>query len=247
MAKFDSFYAANPTSATFVVEVDGRPLGQFREASGLSVTVEVEEVVEGGQNFHTHKLPGRFTFTNVTLRRGLTEDNGLIAWIDEVTAGGFEKKGKKLKRNTVAIVLMSADGKRLRTWTLQEAFPASWKGPDFSLANDDFLVEEVEIAHHGFTVSNGKAPAAKKPSKKPAKKKPAKKRKSSAKVIIKPKPAKKRKPTKSVRNRPKSAAQKLLDQAASRARLMAKQAARKQEGKAKSAARKAVKDELKGD
>ena len=166
MAKFDSFYAANPTSATFVVEVDGRPLGQFREASGLSVTVEVEEVVEGGQNFHTHKLPGRFTFTNVTLRRGLTEDNGLIAWIDEVTAGGFEKKGKKLKRNTVAIILMSADGKRLRTWTLQEAFPVSWKGPDFSLASDDFLVEEVEIAHHGFTVANGKAPTGKKPSKK---------------------------------------------------------------------------------
>jgi len=194
MAKFDSFYAANPTSATFVVEVDGRPLGQFREASGLSVTVEVEEVVEGGQNFHTHKLPGRFTFTNVTLRRGLTEDNGLIAWIDEVTAGGFEKKGKKLKRNTVAIILMSADGKRLRTWTLQEAFPVSWKGPDFSLANDDFLVEEVEIAHHGFTVANGKAPTGKKPTKKG--KKPKRPQTTKNKSTKPKKPAKKKAPAK---------------------------------------------------
>ncbi len=193
MGKFDSFYAANPTTATFVVEVDGRQLGQFREASGLSVTVEVEEVIEGGQNFHTHKLPGRFTFTNVTLRRGLTEDNGLIAWIDEVTAGGFEKKGKKLKRSTVAIILMSSDGKRLRTWTLQEAFPVSWKGPDFSLASDDFLVEEVEIAHHGFTVANGKAPAAKKASKKP-KKKP--KKKAPAKKSAKPTKPKKKTPAK---------------------------------------------------
>lgn len=179
MAKFDSFYATNPTTATFVVEVDGRPLGQFREASGLSVTVEVEEVIEGGQNFHTHKLPGRFTFTNVTLRRGLTEDNGLIAWIDEVTAGGFEKKGKKLKRNTVAITLTTAAGKRLRTWTLQEAFPASWKGPDFSLANDDFLVEEVEIAHHGFTVTDHKVAAPAKKAKKPKKKAKAPTKKSS--------------------------------------------------------------------
>ena len=194
MAKFDSFYAANPTSATFVVEVDGRQLGQFREASGLSVTVEVEEVVEGGQNFHTHKLPGRFTFTNVTLRRGLTEDNGLIAWIDEVTAGGFEKKGKKLKRNTVAIILMSADGKRLRTWTLQEAFPVSWKGPDFSLANDDFLVEEVEIAHHGFTVANGKAPTGKKPTKKG--KKPKRPQTTKNKSTKPKKPAKKKAPAK---------------------------------------------------
>jgi phage tail-like protein len=188
VAKFDSYYAAGPTSATFIVEVDGRPLGQFREASGLSVTVEVEEVIEGGQNFHTHKLPGRFTFSNVTLRRGITEDNGLIAWIDEVTAGGFEKKGKKLKRSTVAIILTSSDGKRLRTWTLQEAFPVSWKGPDFSLASDDFPVEEVEIAHHGFTVTAGKTPAAKK---KAAKKKPAKKKAPAKKAPAKKAPAKK--------------------------------------------------------
>lgn len=194
MAKFDSYYASNPTTATFMVEVDGRPLGQFREASGLSVTIEVEEVIEGGQNFHIHKLPGRFKFSNVTLRRGVTEDNGLVAWIDEVTAGGFEKKGKKLKRNTVAITLVSAAGKRLRTWTLQEAFPASWKGPDFNLASDDFLVEEVEIAHHGFTVTDHKVPPAKK-SKKPAKKKPAKK-KSAKKAPAKKKPAKKAAPAK---------------------------------------------------
>jgi len=237
MAKFDSFYATNPTTATFVVEVDGRPLGQFREASGLSVTVEVEEVIEGGQNFHTHKLPGRFTFTNVTLRRGLTEDNGLIAWIDEVTAGGFEKKGKKLKRNTVAITLTTAAGKRLRTWTLQEAFPASWKGPDFSLANDDFLVEEVEIAHHGFTVTDHKVAAPAKKAKKPKKKVAAKKRKASKKVIIKPKPAKKRKASKKVIIKPKSAAEQLKDRAVSRARLMAKQAAAKQKAQATAAAR----------
>ena len=177
MAKFDSYYASNPTTATFMVEVDGRPLGQFREASGLSVTIEVEEVIEGGQNFHIHKLPGRFKFSNV-------------AWIDEVTAGGFEKKGKKLKRNTVAITLVSAAGKRLRTWTLQEAFPASWKGPDFNLASDDFLVEEVEIAHHGFTVTDHKVPPAKK-SKKPAQKKPAKKAAPAKKAPAKKAPAKK--------------------------------------------------------
>lgn len=190
MAKFDSYYNEGPTSASFIVEVDGRQLGQFREVSGLSVSVEFQEVTEGGQNFFVHKLPGRFTFPNVTLRRGLTEDNGLIAWIDECTAGGFEKKGKKLKRTTVAIVLLSSNGKRLRTWTLQEAFPVSWKGPDFSIQNDDFLVEEVEIAHHGFTISAGAGSKGKKPSGKGGKpkKKPARKNTSSKA----PKPKKKK-------------------------------------------------------
>lgn len=189
MAKYDSYYSEGPTSATFLVEVDGRQLGQFREVSGLSVSVEVEEVVEGGQNFFTHKLPGRFTFPNVTLRRGLTEDNGLIAWIDECTAGGFEKKGKKLKRTTVAIVLLSSNGKRLRTWTLQEAFPVSWKGPDFSIQSDDFLVEEIEIAHHGFTIAAGAGSKSKKPSGKSGK--PKKKKASQNKSSKAPKPKKK--------------------------------------------------------
>lgn len=225
MAKFDSYRDFNPTAATFLVEVDGKQLGQFQEASGLSVTVEVEEVVEGGQNFHTHKLPGRFTFDNVRLTRGVTEDNGFLIWIDSTTAGAFEKNGNKMKRTTVAITLVSAAGTRLRTWTLQEAFPVSWSGPDFSLSNDDYPVEELEIAHHGFTVTDHKAKAPAKKAKKPAPKKPA---------------AKKRKPYKKVRVKPKSAAEKLLDQAKARARLMAKQAARKQEGQAKTAARQAV-------
>jgi phage tail-like protein len=176
MAKFDAYRDFSPTSATFMVEVDGRPLGQFSEASGLSVTVEVEEVVEGGQNFHTHKLPGRFTFDNVRLKRGITEDNGFLVWIDGSSAGAFEKNGNKLKRTTVAITLVSADGQRLRTWTLQEAFPVSWSGPDFSISNDDFPIEELEIAHHGFTVTDHKAKPAKKAKKSSPKKKPAPKK-----------------------------------------------------------------------
>jgi phage tail-like protein len=226
MAKFDSYRDHNPTAATFLVEVDGQQLGQFQQASGLSVTVEVEEVVEGGQNFHTHKLPGRFTFDNVRLTRGVTEDNGFLAWIDTATAGAFEKNGNKMKRTTVAITLVSASGTRLRTWTLQEAFPVSWSGPDFALSDDSFPTEELELAHHGFTVTDHKAKAPAKKAKKPAAKKPA---------------AKKRKPYKKVRIKPKSAAEKLLDQAKSRARLMAKQAARKQQGLAKTAARQAAK------
>lgn len=232
MAKFDSYRDFNPTGATFLVEVDGRPLGQFSAASGLSVNVEVEEIVEGGQNFHTHKLPGRFTFDNVRLTRGMTEDDGFLKWIDTTTAGVFEKNGNKMKRTTVAITLVSASGTRLRTWNLQEAFPVSWTGPDFSLSNDEFPVEELEIAHHGFTVTDHKAKAPAKKAKKPAAKKPK---------------AKKRKPYKKVRIKPKSTAEKLLDMAASRARLMAKQAARKQEGLAKTAARRAINEKLKGD
>ena len=176
MSKFDRFDAFSTSSATFNVVVDGKTLGSFMEASGLEVEVEVFEVEEGGQNFFIHKLPGRFKFPNLNLKRGLTADNGLIAWIDESSAGAFEKNGMKLKRTTVALVLTSAKGDPLRTWTFYDAFPVRWNGPSFTSGSDDYLVEELEIAHHGFSVKdeNPQVNAAKAAAKKAAKKAAAK-------------------------------------------------------------------------
>ncbi len=181
MAKFDSYDEFSATSATFNVVVDGQTLGRFLEASGLEVEVDVFEVTEGGQNFYKHKFPGRFTFPNLTLKRGMTADNGFVAWIDKSSAGAFEAAGMKLKRTTVALVLTSAKGDPLRTWTFYDAFPVRWSGPSFSADSDDYLVEELEIAHHGFSIKDENpaakkaAAGAKKAAKKAAAKAPAKK------------------------------------------------------------------------
>jgi phage tail-like protein len=161
MSKFDRYDDFSATSATFDVVVDGQTLGRFLEASGLEVEVEVFEVTEGGQNFFKHKFPGRFSFPNLTLKRGVTADNGLVAWLDKSSAGAFEAAGNKLKRTTVALVLTTATGDALRTWTFYDAFPVKWSGPSFTANSDDFLVEELEIAHHGFSIKDD-SPAVKK-------------------------------------------------------------------------------------
>ena len=166
---FNSYYNEGPTSATFIVEVESRILGEFREVKGLGGKVEVFEVIEGGENNFVHKLPGRFTFDDVTLRRGVTFDNGLYDWFNEASGSRFEqgsKNGKStLIRQDVTITLMSADRKRLRTWTLNDAIPVSWSGPDLTIETDDFLIEEITLAHHGLVVKNLGQPAP--PSAKP--------------------------------------------------------------------------------
>jgi len=183
ISPFNSFYNEGPTSATFIVEVDGKILGSFREVKGLGGKVEIFEVTEGGENGFVHKLPGRFTFDDVTLRRGMTFDNGLYNWFNEASGSRFElgsKRGKAtLARQNVAITLMSAKGKRLRTWILTDAIPVSWKGPDLSIETDEFLVEEITLAHHGLVSSNMGVPAgsSKKPSIKAKKKVAAPKKK----------------------------------------------------------------------
>ena len=151
----DQFDRESPFSATFRVEIDGTPAGHFRQVSGLEVTIAVEEIPEGGQNQFVHKVPGRMSWPNIVLSRGVTQNDVLIEWLMQVSGDGFAGNRNRLERSTAAIVMTNLKGDEdLRAWEFEGAFPVRWKGPQFASEASDFLVEELEFAHHGFRVNN---------------------------------------------------------------------------------------------
>lgn len=137
----------------FLFEVDGIEIGQFREVNGLSVDVAVETVEEGGENQFVHKLPGRLSWPNITLKRGVIKSDSLFKWLSQTAGEGYAGNGNKLERRTVAITLVSVDGTRVREWSLADAFAVKWSGPSFAVTASDNATEELEIAHHGFQSS----------------------------------------------------------------------------------------------
>ena len=150
----DGFYGQRTHSASFLVEVDGLEIGWFNEVSGLQVDVEVEDIQEGGENGYTHKLPGRMSWPNIVLKRGVTQNDTLLAWLNKSSGEGFASAGNKLTRSSAAITLIAADGTRLRAWNFDGAFPVKWTGPKFAVESPSAAVEELEIAHHGFRAKN---------------------------------------------------------------------------------------------
>ena len=146
----DEFYVESAHGATFLVEIDDVEIGRFMEVRGLQVDVEVEEVQEGGENNFVHKLPGRMTWPNIVLKRGITQTDSLLTWLNGSSGEGFATAGNKLTRKSGAITLLAADGTRLRAWNIDGAFPIKWTGPTFAVTSTDAAVEELEIAHHGF-------------------------------------------------------------------------------------------------
>lgn len=154
MATNDSFDGQRVTAATFLVEVDGVEIGHFMEVSGLELTVGVEEVQEGGENSFVHKLPGRMTWPNLVLKRGITQNDALIKWANKSSGEQFAANGNKLTRSTAAITLIGPSGQRLRAWNFDGAFPVKWTGPSFAVESNDMAVEQLEIAHHGFRASD---------------------------------------------------------------------------------------------
>lgn len=143
-------FARSSFTGKFLVEVDGLTIGTFTEVEGLEVEVEVEPVEEGGQNHYVHKLPGRMSWPNLVLRRGVTRSDNLFEWLNKSSGEGLAANGNKLTRHSAAVTLLSDKGERLRAWEIAGAFPIKWHGPRFAASSNDLATEELEIAHHGF-------------------------------------------------------------------------------------------------
>ena len=131
--------------ARFFVEIEGVDQGGFTECTGLQAEVEVTDYQEGGNNGYVHKLAGRTKFTNVVLKRGVTDSTDLWDWFQDVSRGQIERKD-------VSIVLYNSELEEVRRWNLREAFPSKWVGPAFNATTPAVAIESLELAHHGFEV-----------------------------------------------------------------------------------------------
>lgn len=150
----DSFDADRVSASTFLFEVDGVEIGRFMEVGGLQVDIATDEVTEGGENSFVHKLPGRMTWPNITLKRGITQNDSLLEWLNKSSGEQFAASGNKVTRSTAALTLVGPAGERLRAWEFDGAFPVKWTGPTFAFSSNDAATEELEIAHHGFRASD---------------------------------------------------------------------------------------------
>lgn len=145
---------ADPLSSTqFTISLDSSPVGSFTEISGLGVTVETEDLVEGGQNGFVHRLPRGMKWQNVVLKRGVTDSDALLEWLAECSGPGLERRsgsGYAVPLRTATITVHDAAGRRVRGWRLERAMPVRWTGPRFSASARELAIEELEVTHCGL-------------------------------------------------------------------------------------------------
>jgi phage tail-like protein len=134
------------TSVFFTLTIGGNDLGDFTTCSGLGAQVEVEQYAEGGNNGFSWQLPGRITWSNITLTRAVTADTLKIArWLDEIVRRVEPKDGE--------IVALRPDLSRIVSWQVLGIVPVRWQGPLFDPANSAVAMETLEIAHAGLRPS----------------------------------------------------------------------------------------------
>jgi len=126
--------------------------GYFMECGGFSrsqAVIEISEVTPqfwGAKNqsrgYVAHsKIPGNSTYTNITLKRGLTLSSVFWQWLEVVGAGSWIDK-----RRDGALVIYNQAGDEQFRFEFKGAWPVNYKISDMSVTASDHNIEEVEIA-----------------------------------------------------------------------------------------------------
>ncbi len=130
-------------SYNFLVEIDGLTQASFQECSGLDATTEPIEYREGGDNTTVRKLPGRTSYSDITLKRGMTDSRELWDWFKQIRDGNVARK------NGSIVVYDLSNANEVARWNFVRAWPTKWEGPSFNAAGNEIAIETLTLAHEG--------------------------------------------------------------------------------------------------
>ncbi|WP_035845070.1 phage tail protein [Kitasatospora azatica] len=128
----------------FLVELDGIAQASFTECTGLGSTTAVVEHLEGGNNSTTRKLPGRTSYSDITLKWGLTDSTELWAWRQQIVDGTV------LRKNGSIVVFDLANHTEVARWNFVSAWPTKWEGAAFNAKGNDVAIDTLVLAHEGL-------------------------------------------------------------------------------------------------
>lgn len=127
----------------FLVQLEDAPEAGFSEVELPEGRIEPIEYREGADRGPVRKLPGRLSFGNVVLRRGLAGGTELFAWWKAVAEG-------QAARRDVAIVLLDESRQPVATWRLRNAWPTRLAYGRLDARGNEIVIETLELAHEGF-------------------------------------------------------------------------------------------------
>ena len=130
----------------FQLEIDGVPLGAFSEASGLTAEGDAVDYREGTDlQPNVRKLTGLRKYSNITLKRGYTQDKSLWRWYGNIVNGQPD-------RRDVTIILLNEARQPVLRWHAESAWVNKIEGPSFKASGNEVAMESVELVHEGLTL-----------------------------------------------------------------------------------------------
>ncbi len=144
------------TVARFYVELkldgsDDRVDAVFMECGGLEVTQAVTSIVEvtpqkWGKQGKTRgrlirrKIPGNISYTDITLRRGLTISSVMWDWLESVKEGHWDEQ-----QRDGSLIIYNQNSDEKSRFQFARAWPNHYKISDFQVSGNAHAIETVEL------------------------------------------------------------------------------------------------------
>ncbi|WP_299625665.1 phage tail protein [uncultured Tenacibaculum sp.] len=129
---------------TFPLEL-GLADTSFKEVSGLSMEMGIEEIAEGGENRYKHRVPTGAKYQNLVLKRGVTSSiSALSLWCEATIAGGLSSS---IITQTVIVSLLDEDSFPIKNWSLVNAWPVKWEFSPLDSMKNEILIESLELSY----------------------------------------------------------------------------------------------------
>ena len=127
----------------FLVQLGDEAAAGFSEVELPEGRIEAVEYREGDDRGPARKLPGRVSYGDVVLRRGLAGGTDLFDWWRAVRDGQPD-------RRDVSIVLLDVARNQVATWRVRNAWPTRLAYSRLDGRGNDVVIETLELAHEGF-------------------------------------------------------------------------------------------------
>lgn len=123
----------------FRIELDNTSVASFRECSGLTLSTDAVDYREGKDvPLSVRKLTGLRKYTNITLKRGYTQNEDLWKWYKNIMNGVSD-------RRSGAVVLQDEEHNDVLRWNFINAWISKWEGPTMNATSNDVAIEAIEI------------------------------------------------------------------------------------------------------
>lgn len=117
---------------------------RFQEVSGLTATVEMEPLKEGGENRFVHQLPVRTSYSELILKRGKTLGSGALHWFKNAI------ENYEFKPANIMISLLNEDHLPLYNWYVINAIPKKLDISGFNAERSEVVIETMTLNYQYF-------------------------------------------------------------------------------------------------
>jgi phage tail-like protein len=148
LPRSDRYY---PLGFSFWVsfEISSEPIDiAFQDVAGIGRELQTEDIIEGGENRFTQKLPLRASYTPLVLKRSLVVRSELTEWVRDAI------ENFSIKPATVIVALLNEKKEPLIAYQFYNAYPLKWSVSNFNAESSNLVIESLELYYQYFKVIN---------------------------------------------------------------------------------------------